>query len=217
MASPPISSQLVTATVQTRATHRKTSRPSGKTATRKARDVHHLQRLADGLLHGCQRRLWVWRGRSRAGFEAMRNAMPMKISDFTSQMQTLLERGEVDICVQHDGEVFPQMNRGTAVDFSIGKSASPSIRKSRRSARVRAMSKSSWPMPTSTAPAAPRSRSDTRRSLPPPNRNAVIPENLASKSVTNDALAWKACGTRTGTGISKTSRRSSKPSTRSSV
>ena len=48
---------------------------------------------------------------------AMRNAMPLKISDFTSQMQTLLQRGEVDICVQHDGEVFAQMNRGTPVDF----------------------------------------------------------------------------------------------------
>ena len=47
-----------------------------------------------------------------AGLEAMRSGMPMKISDFTGNMQTLLERGEVDICVQHDGEVFAQMDRG---------------------------------------------------------------------------------------------------------
>ena len=52
-----------------------------------------------------------------AGYEAMRNAMPLKIVDFTSHMQRLLERSEVDICVEHDGEVFSQMDHGVPVDF----------------------------------------------------------------------------------------------------
>ena len=52
-----------------------------------------------------------------AGMEAMRKVMPAKISDFTGNMQTLLERGEVNICVQHDGEVYSQIARGLPVDW----------------------------------------------------------------------------------------------------
>src|SRR5215212_9223642 len=59
----------------------------------------------------------LWDLAYEAGHEAMRNAMPLKIGDFTSHMQTLLERGEVDICVEHDGEVFSQMDQGVPVDF----------------------------------------------------------------------------------------------------
>jgi len=40
-----------------------------------------------------------------AGFDAMRRAMPMKISDFTGNMQTLIERGEVHCGVQWEGEI----------------------------------------------------------------------------------------------------------------
>jgi len=52
-----------------------------------------------------------------AGVQAMEDAMPMKISDFTGNMQTLLERGEVEICVQHDGEPYAQMDRGIPVGW----------------------------------------------------------------------------------------------------
>ena len=36
----------------------------------------------------------------------MRDAMPAKISDFTGNMQTLVERGEVQIGVQWEGECY---------------------------------------------------------------------------------------------------------------
>ena len=50
-----------------------------------------------------------------AGFDAMRRAMPMKISDFTGNMQTLVERGEVHLGVQWEGEVYLQMDKGISV------------------------------------------------------------------------------------------------------
>lgn len=54
-----------------------------------------------------------------AGYEAMRAAMPMKISDFTGNMQALVERGEVEIAVQNDGEVYLQKAKGVPVDAWI--------------------------------------------------------------------------------------------------
>lgn len=50
-----------------------------------------------------------------AAYEAMRQAVPMKISDFTGNMQALVERGEVEIAVQNDGEVYLQMTKGVPV------------------------------------------------------------------------------------------------------
>ena len=41
--------------------------------------------------------------------------MPMKISDFTGNMQTLVERGEVHLGVQWEGEVYLQMGKGISV------------------------------------------------------------------------------------------------------
>ena len=41
--------------------------------------------------------------------------MPMKISDFTGNMQTLVERGEVHLGVQWEGEVYLQMDKGISV------------------------------------------------------------------------------------------------------
>ena len=128
-----------------------------------------------------------------AGFEAMRNAMPLKISDFTSQMQTLLERGEVDICVQHDGEVFAQMNRGTAVDFFYWQERKPIH------PQIRTVSQGSSDVQKQLAYAyinracSPeiQERYAAELYLHPTNRNAVIPENLASKSVTNDAASME--------------------------
>jgi putative spermidine/putrescine transport system substrate-binding protein len=62
-----------------------------------------------------------WFGESEedkeAGFEAMRNFMPGKISDFTGNMQTLYERGEVWAAVQNDAEVNMGIDRGIELDF----------------------------------------------------------------------------------------------------
>jgi putative spermidine/putrescine transport system substrate-binding protein len=124
-----------------------------------------------------------------AGYEAMRNAMPLKIGDLTSHMQTLLERGEVDLCVQHDGEVFSQMDRGTPVDFFYWperKPIHPQIRTvSQGSSDVQKRLAYAY-IDRACSPEI-QERYAAELYLRPTNKNAVIPENLASKGVTNDA------------------------------
>ena len=124
-----------------------------------------------------------------AGYEAMRSAMPLKIVDLTSHMQTLLERGEVDICVEHDGEVFSRMDRGTPVDFLYWQERKPIH------PQIRTVSQGSSDVQKRLAYAyldracTPeiQERYAAQLYLRPTNKNAVIPENLASKGVTNDA------------------------------
>ena len=60
-----------------------------------------------------------------AGYQAMRDAMPAKISDFTGNMQTLVERGEVQIGVQWEGECYLQMDKGIPVDNFIWQHQKP--------------------------------------------------------------------------------------------
>src|SRR5215217_9193826 len=124
-----------------------------------------------------------------AGYEAMRNAMPLKIGDITSHMQTLLERGEVDICIQHDGEVFSQMDCGIPVDFLYRQERKPIH------PHIRTVSQGSSDIQKRLAYAyinracSPeiQERYAAELYLHPVNKNAVIPENLASKGVANDA------------------------------
>jgi putative spermidine/putrescine transport system substrate-binding protein len=126
-----------------------------------------------------------------AGYEAMRNAMPLKIGDLTSHMQTLLERGEVDICVQHDGEVFSQMDRGIPVDFldwQERKPIHPQIRTVSQGSRDIQKRLAYAYINRACGPEI-QERYAAELYLHPMNKNAVIPENLASKGVTNDAAA----------------------------
>jgi putative spermidine/putrescine transport system substrate-binding protein len=128
-----------------------------------------------------------------AGYEAMRNAMPLKITDFTSQMQTLLERGEVDICVQHDGEVFSQMDRAIPVDFLYWQERKPIH------PQISTVSQGSSDVQKRLAYAyinracSPEVQEQYAAELylHPVNRNALIPENLAAKGVTNDAAGME--------------------------
>lgn len=52
-----------------------------------------------------------------AGLQAYKDAVPMKVSDFTGNMQLLVERGEVIVGVQHDGEGLLQKIVGVPVEF----------------------------------------------------------------------------------------------------
>ncbi|HEX2281573.1 MAG TPA: hypothetical protein VHG52_07410 [Thermomicrobiales bacterium] len=128
-----------------------------------------------------------------AGIEAMRAAMPMKISDFTGNMQTLLERGEVNICVQHDGEVYSQMARGIPAGWMYWEEFKPIL------TQTKVVSKGSGEIQKRLAYAyinracAPafQEASAVDVFLRPANMNAVIPENLAELGVTNEASAME--------------------------
>lgn len=51
-----------------------------------------------------------------AAFQALKDAMPMKISEFTFNMLTLLDRGEIDIAVHIQGEALSLKDQGKPVD-----------------------------------------------------------------------------------------------------
>jgi putative spermidine/putrescine transport system substrate-binding protein len=122
-----------------------------------------------------------------AGLQAVRDAMPMKISDFTGNMQALLERGEVVICVQHDGEPYSQMDRGIPVDWMYWTERQPIL------TQTKVVSKGSNEMRKRLAYAYVNRCASVEfqeamaadQYLRPTNRNAVVPENLASKGVVN--------------------------------
>jgi putative spermidine/putrescine transport system substrate-binding protein len=123
----------------------------------------------------------------------MRAGMPMKISDFTGNMQTLLERGEVNICVQHDGEVYAQMARGIPAGWMYWEEFKPIL------TQTKVVSKGSGEIQKRLAYAyidracAPefQEASAVDVFLRPANMNAVIPENLAELGVTNEASAME--------------------------
>lgn len=126
-----------------------------------------------------------------AGVQAMRDAMPMKISDFTGNMQTLLERGEVEICVQHDGEAYAQADRGIPVGWMYWTERNPILTQtktvSKGSNEVRKRLAYAY---IDRAAGAEFQQSMAREQyLRPTNKEAQIPENLASKGVENTADA----------------------------
>lgn len=125
-----------------------------------------------------------------AGFDAMKRAMPMKISDFTGNMQTLVERGEVEMGVQWEGEVFLQMDKGIKV-APLTWDRKPIL------TQTHTVSRYSEPVQKKLAlalvnakldPAFQTKAADTFY-LRPSNKNVVLPERLTNKGVTNTAAA----------------------------
>lgn len=125
-----------------------------------------------------------------AGYEAMRSAMPMKISDFTGNMQTLVERGEVEMGVQWEGEIFLQMDKGIAV-APFAWERKPIL------TQTLSVSRYSDPIEKKLALAYVNAKLDpdyqTKMSetfyLRPSNKNSQLPERLTSKGVQNTADA----------------------------
>ena len=122
-----------------------------------------------------------------AGVQAVRDAMPMKISDFTGNMQTLLERGEVDICVQTDFEVFAQIDKGIPVGWMYWEERNPILTQTKVVSRGsnETQKKLAYAYVNRCASKEFQEAVATELYLRPTNKNVVIPENLASKGVEN--------------------------------
>lgn len=124
-----------------------------------------------------------------AGFDAMRRAMPMKISDFTGNMQTLIERGEISIGVQTDFEVYFQMDKGIPVAPYIWKEQQPLL------TQTYTISRYADPVQKKLAFALMNRKLGNKFGaatagefyLRPTRKSSVLPENLTSKGVTNTA------------------------------
>ena len=125
-----------------------------------------------------------------AGYDAMRRAMPLKISDFTGNMQTLVERGEVEIGVQWEGEIFLQMDKGIPVaPFAWEKKPilTQTLSVSRHSDPVAKKLALAY-LNAKLDPAYQTKMADTFY-LRPSNRKAALPERLTNKGVMNTADA----------------------------
>ena len=128
-----------------------------------------------------------------AGFDAMRRAMPMKISDFTGNMQTLLTRGEVDIAVMIEGEVYTLQDQGVSVEVLHWDEKKALL------TQTETISRYAEPMQKKLAFALLNRRLDpvfmTKFNsvfrYRPTNRLAEIPDNMKDKGVTNTADATK--------------------------
>jgi putative spermidine/putrescine transport system substrate-binding protein len=126
-----------------------------------------------------------------AGFQAMRDAMPMKISDFTGNMQTLLERGEVEIGVQVDGEVYMQKDRGISVEPYIWQEFKPILTQTKTISRYAdpMQKRLAFALLNRTLDPEFITKFDEVFWLRPTHRDAVVPDNLANAGVENTADA----------------------------
>jgi putative spermidine/putrescine transport system substrate-binding protein len=126
-----------------------------------------------------------------AGIEAMRSAMPMKISDFTGNMQTLLERGEVVICVQDDAQSYEPADRGIPVGFYKWTEREPILTQtlvvSRGAQEVQR--RLAYAFINEVCNPAYQEIMAATEYQRPTNREVVLPENLAAKGVENVADA----------------------------
>ena len=128
-----------------------------------------------------------------AGFDAMRRAMPMKISDFTGNMQTLVERGEVHLGVQWEGEVYLQMDKGISVAPLIWEVRKPILTQTKTISRYSepVQKKLALALMNETLDPAYQEKCGGTFYLRPTNGKAGVADNLASKGVVNQAGAME--------------------------
>jgi putative spermidine/putrescine transport system substrate-binding protein len=127
-----------------------------------------------------------------AGVQAMEDAMPMKISEFTGNMQALLAQGEVNICVQHDGEPYAQIDQGIPVGWMYWTERQPVLTQTKTVSRGSGEVQKRLAYAYINRCCSPEFQESMAKEvyLRPTNKNAVIPENLASKGVVNTADAF---------------------------
>jgi len=126
-----------------------------------------------------------------AGYEAMRNAMPMKISDFTGNMATLVERGEVQIAVQSDAEALLQKEKGVPVDLYYWEDYKGILTQTKTISKYAdpVSKKLSFALLNRFLDAEYQSAFADTFWMRPSNRDAIIPEKMAKLGVVNSAEA----------------------------
>jgi len=126
-----------------------------------------------------------------AGFEAMRRAMPMKISDFTGNMQALMERGEVLIAVQNDAEPLQAADRGAPFGFHYWRELEPILTQTKTISRYAEPMQKRLAFALLNRTLEPEFLAAMGREfyLRPSNSRAELPENLVNAGIENTADA----------------------------
>jgi putative spermidine/putrescine transport system substrate-binding protein len=122
-----------------------------------------------------------------AGLQAVQDAMPMKISDFTGNMQTLLERGEVEIAVLPDFETYAMIDRGVPAGWMYWEERKPILTQTKVVSRGsnETQKRLAYAYVNRCASKEFQEAVAEQLYLRPTNKNVVIPEKLASKGVVN--------------------------------
>jgi putative spermidine/putrescine transport system substrate-binding protein len=122
-----------------------------------------------------------------AGFQAMEAAMPAKISDFTGDMQALLERREVQIGVQVDGEAYMQADQGIPIGWMYWTEREPILSQTWTVSRGAPEMEKRLAYALIDRCTSPEYQEEMGRVLflRPTNRDADIPDNLAQIGVEN--------------------------------
>jgi putative spermidine/putrescine transport system substrate-binding protein len=129
----------------------------------------------------------------KAGYEAMKKLVPLKTSDFTGNMQALLERGEIVACNQWDGEMWAMEDRGVKVGQYIWEEKKPLL------TQTRTISKYAEPMEKKLAFALMDRTLDPKIFgkfaelfyLRPTCKNIEVTPKMAAKGITNTADSIK--------------------------
>jgi putative spermidine/putrescine transport system substrate-binding protein len=129
----------------------------------------------------------------KAGYDAMKKLAPIKTSDFTGNMQALLERGEVVACNQWDGEMWAMADRGVKVGQYIWEEKKPLL------TQTRTISKYAEPMQKKLAFALMDRTLDPKVFgkfaelfyLRPTCKNIEVTPKMAAKGITNTADSIK--------------------------
>ena len=128
-----------------------------------------------------------------AGYDAMKKLVPVKTSDFTGNMQALLERGEIQACVQWDGEMWAMEDRGVKTAQYIWEEQKPLL------TQTRTISKYADPMQKKLAFALMDRTLDPKVYgkfaelfyLRPTCKNIEVTPKMAAKGITNTADSIK--------------------------
>lgn len=128
-----------------------------------------------------------------AGFKAMERAMPMKVSDFTGNMQTLMERGEVILGVQHDGEPYSQMDKGLPIGWMYWTERKPILTQTKTVSKYSQRTQKMLAFALIDRSCTPDYQTANGEQLyvRPTNKTAKVPKRLADRGVKNTAEATR--------------------------
>ncbi|MNS87716.1 spermidine/putrescine ABC transporter periplasmic substrate-binding protein [compost metagenome] len=129
----------------------------------------------------------------KAGYAAMKELMPAKISDFTGNMQTLMDRGEVVMAVQSDAEPMQARDKGAPFAVMYWKELQPILTQTYTVSRYSEPTQKKLAYALLNRALEPSFMTNMGREfyLRPTVSNAVLPDNLVKADIVNSADAIK--------------------------
>jgi len=128
-----------------------------------------------------------------AGYKAMKDFMPGKISDFTGNMQTLMDRGEVIAAVLDDAEPMQARDKGAPFEFYYWAEKQPILTQTYTVSRYAEPMQKKLAFALLNRAIEPKFLGAIGKEfyLRPTVSNAVLPDNLVKAGVVNTADAIK--------------------------